>query len=206
VICLQVREVVGHADRVYGFLCTRWHRDQCRADCCTRQMQHSTGQYDDLARVPRARPREGCYRRTTASRHRRRSPARCSRRVVPPIRDARLVDLNLAVFMCNSARGQERLCRAQRPGATVELKAPKQSQVRGRGNRSPPDHESTDQDTDRTVLHNPWRKTSPKRRREIIVPKSAAPQDALRIRAETRAKLVASIARGRAGAHESRDR
>src|SRR5947208_15231370 len=29
-------------------------------------MQHSTGQYDDLARVPRARPREGCRRRTTA--------------------------------------------------------------------------------------------------------------------------------------------
>src|SRR5207249_5612100 len=37
-------------------------------------MQHSTGQYDDLARVPRARPREGCRRRTTASRHRRHSP------------------------------------------------------------------------------------------------------------------------------------
>ena len=84
-----------------------WHRDQCRADCCTRQMQHSTGQYDDLARVPRARPREGCRRRTTASRHRRHSPPRCSCRVVPPIRDARLVDLNLAVFMCNSARRQD---------------------------------------------------------------------------------------------------
>src|SRR6266446_1628093 len=57
-------------------------------------MQHSTGQYDDLARVPRARPREGGCRRTTASRHRRHSPARCSGRVVPPIRDARFVDLN----------------------------------------------------------------------------------------------------------------
>src|SRR5438309_7139640 len=65
-------------------------------------MQHSTGQYDDLARVPRARPREGCRRWTTASRHRRHSPSRCSCRVVTPIRDARLVDLNLAVFMCNS--------------------------------------------------------------------------------------------------------
>src|SRR5258707_2204863 len=81
-------------------------------------MQHSTGQYDDLARVPRARPREGCRRRTTASRHRRHSPARCSCRVVPPIRDARLVDLNLAV--CNSVARQERVCRAQRPAAKID--------------------------------------------------------------------------------------
>jgi hypothetical protein len=36
-----------------------------------------------------------------------------------------------------------------------------------------------------------------KRQREIIVPQSTAPQDARPIRAETRAKLVASIARGR---------
>ena len=36
-----------------------------------------------------------------------------------------------------------------------------------------------------------------KRRREIIVPKSPAPQDARPIRAETRVKLIASIARGR---------
>ena len=72
---------------------------ECRADCCTRQMQHSTSQYDDLARVPRARSREGCRRRTTASRHRRHPPARCSCRVVAPIRDARFVDLILAVFI-----------------------------------------------------------------------------------------------------------
>src|SRR5438445_6664324 len=83
-------------------------------------MQHSTGQYDDLARVPRARPREGCRRRTTASRHRRHSPPRCSCRMVPPIRDARLVDLNLAVFMCNSVARQERVCRAQRPAAKID--------------------------------------------------------------------------------------
>ncbi len=79
----------------------------------------------------------------------------------------------------------------------VELKAPKQRQTRGRGTGAPPDHESSEQDTDRTVLHIPWRKTPSKRRREIIVPKSAAPQDTRPIRAETRAKLVASIARGR---------
>src|SRR5213080_2164727 len=83
-------------------------------------MQHSTGQYDDLARVPRARPREGCRRRTTASRHRRHSPPRCSCRVAPPIRDARLVDLNLADFMCNSVARQERVCRAQRPAAKID--------------------------------------------------------------------------------------
>jgi site-specific DNA recombinase len=80
----------------------------------------------------------------------------------------------------------------------VELKAPKHSQARGRGTGAPPDHESSEQDANCTVLHVPWRKTPSKRRREIIVPKSAAaPQDARPIRAETRAKLVASIARGR---------
>jgi hypothetical protein len=41
--------------------------------------------------------------------------------MVPPIRDARFVDLILAVFMCNSARRQERVCRAQRPGAQGSL-------------------------------------------------------------------------------------
>ena len=47
------------------------------------------------------------------------------------------------------------------------------------------------------VLRVPWKKPPSKRRREIIVPQSAAPQDARPIRAETRATLVASIARGR---------
>jgi hypothetical protein len=79
----------------------------------------------------------------------------------------------------------------------VEVKAPKHSQARGRGNGSPPDHEASVQDADRTVLHIPWRKTPSKRRREIIVPKSAARQNTRPIRAETRAKLVASIACGR---------
>ena len=49
----------------------------------------------------------------------------------------------------------------------------------------------------RIVLGVPWKKPPSKRRREIIVPQSAAPQDARPIRAETRATLVASIARGR---------
>ena len=77
----------------------------------------------------------------------------------------------------------------------VELKAPKQT--RGRGNGTPRSHEASEQDADHTILLVPWQKTPSKRRREIIVPKSATPQDARPIRAETRAKLVASIARGR---------
>src|SRR6267143_5672759 len=40
--------------------------------------------------------------------------------MVPPIRDARFVDLILAVFMCNSGRRQERVCRAQRPAAKID--------------------------------------------------------------------------------------
>ena len=50
---------------------------------------------------------------------------------------------------------------------------------------------------DRIVLRVPWKKPPSKRRREIILPQSAAPQDARPIRAETRATLVASIAHGR---------
>ena len=50
---------------------------------------------------------------------------------------------------------------------------------------------------DRHVLRIPWRKTSMKRRRDIIVPASVSPHDRRPIRAETRATLVAAIARGR---------
>jgi site-specific DNA recombinase len=52
-------------------------------------------------------------------------------------------------------------------------------------------------DNDRVVLRIPWKKTPMKRRREIIVPVSVSPHDLRPIRAETRATLVASIARGR---------
>jgi hypothetical protein len=78
----------------------------------------------------------------------------------------------------------------------VELKAPKQRRPRGGALGR---HQATKPargEADRTVLLVPWQKTPSKRRREIIVPKSAAPQDTRPIRAETRAKLVASIARG----------
>ena len=79
----------------------------------------------------------------------------------------------------------------------VELKAPKQGQPRRRENGMPPSHAPNEQEADRTVLLVPWQKTPSKRRREIILPKSTAPQDTRPIRAETRAKLIASIARGR---------
>ena len=77
----------------------------------------------------------------------------------------------------------------------IELREPKQGQPLGSGNRTPPSHDSGQ--PDRIVLGVPWKKPPAKRRREIIVPQSAAPQDARPIRAETRATLVASIARGR---------
>jgi DNA invertase Pin-like site-specific DNA recombinase len=49
------------------------------------------------------------------------------------------------------------------------------------------------------VLHVPWRKTPSVRRREILLPAngSSRPQDPRPIRSETRATLVAAIARGR---------
>ena len=52
-------------------------------------------------------------------------------------------------------------------------------------------------DNDRLVLRIPWKKTPMKRRREIILPVSASADELRPIRAETRATLVAAIARGR---------
>ena len=49
----------------------------------------------------------------------------------------------------------------------------------------------------RHVLKVPWHKTPLKRRREILVPESARPHDARAMRSESRALLIASIARGR---------
>jgi site-specific DNA recombinase len=47
------------------------------------------------------------------------------------------------------------------------------------------------------ALRMPWQKTPTTRRREILPPTTVRPQDARPIRSETRATLVASIARGR---------
>jgi site-specific DNA recombinase len=48
----------------------------------------------------------------------------------------------------------------------------------------------------RNVIEVPWRKTPSTRRREVLVPASASPQEFRPIRSENRALLVASIARG----------
>jgi len=52
-------------------------------------------------------------------------------------------------------------------------------------------------EADDGILHVGWQKTISTRRPEIIVPEGAGPQYARRIRAETRATLITSIARGR---------
>jgi DNA invertase Pin-like site-specific DNA recombinase len=54
----------------------------------------------------------------------------------------------------------------------------------------------------RDVIEVPWRKTPATRRCEILVPESEAPQNIRPIRAENRALLVVSIARGRRWLHE----
>ena len=55
----------------------------------------------------------------------------------------------------------------------------------------------------RNAIEVPWRKTPATRRREILVTASEAPQNVGPIRSESRALLVASIARGRRGAMNS---
>ena len=47
------------------------------------------------------------------------------------------------------------------------------------------------------ILQVPWQKISATRRREIVLPDGVPAQQARPMRSETRAKLVASIARGR---------
>jgi hypothetical protein len=49
----------------------------------------------------------------------------------------------------------------------------------------------------RNVLRIPWQRTSSKRRREILLQEGVPSQHARPIRSETRATLVAAIARGR---------
>src|ERR1700687_3381642 len=53
-------------------------------------MQCASGQYDDLARVPRAEPRQSRGRRSFASRHRCRATPRRSRRMEPTVRNPRI--------------------------------------------------------------------------------------------------------------------
>jgi site-specific DNA recombinase len=55
----------------------------------------------------------------------------------------------------------------------------------------------------RNVIEVPWHKTPSTRRRELLLPDSASPQEARPIRSENRALLVASIARGRSWLDDS---
>jgi hypothetical protein len=48
-----------------------------------------------------------------------------------------------------------------------------------------------------STLRVPWQKTPARRRREILLPEGIRPEQARPIRAETRARLVAAIVRGR---------
>ena len=55
----------------------------------------------------------------------------------------------------------------------------------------------SEQAEDSSVLHVSWQKTTSNRRREVLLPQGAVPHQVRPIRSETRATLVASIARGR---------
>ena len=123
-------------------------------------------------------------------------------RRVPAAEIEALVGQAVREHLADSASGSDRdlisshvvRVEVQADRLAVGLKAPKRGWSR---DGTPSNHDSAEQGAERTVLRVPWRKTPSKRRREIIVPKSTALQDARPIRAETRAKLVASIARGR---------
>jgi DNA invertase Pin-like site-specific DNA recombinase len=83
----------------FRFPSFRSHR-RCGRDCSGRQGVPGLFQ-EGAARAGRLH--HGSHRQCLFDgQGRRRSPARCSCRVVPPIHDARFVDLILAVFMCNS--------------------------------------------------------------------------------------------------------
>lgn len=73
---------------------------------------------------------------------------------------------------------------------SIELRASKEARTRAR--QKSDKHNATTK-----ILNVPWRKSPSKKRREILVPKSVSSQDALPIRANMRARLIAAIARGR---------
>ena len=59
------------------------------------------------------------------------------------------------------------------------------------------DDEKSGQKTPHDIIRIPWQKPPPKRRREILLPASNTRLDTRPIRSETRATLIAAIARGR---------
>ncbi len=63
--------------------------------------------------------------------------------------------------------------------------------------KMPPDPQSGEETDKRTTIRIPWQKPPSRRRREIIFPLSPTPNDPRPIRADSRARLVAALARGR---------
>jgi hypothetical protein len=63
--------------------------DRRSADRGASKMQCAAGQYDDLARIPRAGSRQSRGRRSPSPRHRCRATARCSPRMEPAVRSPR---------------------------------------------------------------------------------------------------------------------
>ena len=59
------------------------------------------------------------------------------------------------------------------------------------------DPDASEEDSEPTTIHVPWQKPPSKKQREILVPRSAVPIDDRPIRADSRARLVAAIGRGR---------
>lgn len=62
---------------------------------------------------------------------------------------------------------------------------------------APTENSNGRKNNDAHILHVPWQKTPSTRRRELLLPSGAQPDHARASRSETRALLVASIARGR---------
>lgn len=57
--------------------------------------------------------------------------------------------------------------------------------------------QDSEDESELIVIHVPWQKPPSKKRREILVPRSAVPSNDRPIRADARARLVAAIAQGR---------
>jgi len=79
---------------------------------------------------------------------------------------------------------------------TIELKPFEGRQFRS-GTNQPRAPAGRGKQKDPLVIDVPWRKTPSKRKREIIVPESASRDGVRPIRAETRVKLISSLAQGR---------
>ena len=123
-------------------------------------------------------------------------------RRVPAVEVETLVSQALRKHLKDSASADGDLIRAhvarvnvQADHLAIELRRPKQGQPPSREHGTVPSRDGGELEAD--LLRVPWKKPPSKRRREIMMPQSTASQDARPIRAETRATLVASIARGR---------